>query len=124
MPQPRWDVGGGYCSLMGYRTPAGGTVVLGAVTERGGQVPSDPPAATAEAAEGSLVLTLSAAPPLGPWRPFGRLVLGAPTDPLDPAVRFDAIVNPPPGLVADGPVARLREPSYAGARQASTGSPV
>jgi hypothetical protein len=94
------------------------------VSERGGSVPSDPPAATAEAARGSLVLTLSAAAPLGPWRPFGRLVLGAPTDPLDPDVRFDAILNPPPGLVADGPVARLREPSYAGARQASTGSPV
>jgi hypothetical protein len=122
LPQPRWEAAGGYCSLMGYRAGAG-TVVLGALPERTG-VPSDPPPATAQAVRGSLAFTLVAAPPWEPWRPFGRLELGAPSDPLDPAVRFDAVLNPPPGLVADGPVARLREPSYAGARQASTGSPV
>ena len=51
-------------------------------------------------------------------RPFGRLEVTAPADPLDPDVRFDAILNAPPGLVADGPMARLREPSYAAARNA------
>jgi hypothetical protein len=122
LPQLRQDTAGGYCSLMGYRTAAG-TVVLGALPERAG-VPSGPPPATAAAARDSVAFTLAAAAPLGPWRPFARLVLGAPSDPLDPAVRFDAMLNPPPGLVADGPVARLREPAYAGARQVSTGSPV
>jgi hypothetical protein len=121
LAQPRRDAAGGYCSLMGYRTPAG-TVVLGALPERSG-VPSGPPPATAAAARRSPAFTLAAASGFGPWRPFARLVLGEPADPLDPGIRFDAMLNPPPGLVADGPVARLREPAYARARQASTGRP-
>src|SRR5690348_12220837 len=88
-PQLRRDSGGGYCSLMTYRSP-GGTVVLGAL------------------------------PRFGPWRAFARLDLTTPADPLDPDVRFDAILHAPPGLVADGPMARLREPAYAAARGGRT----
>jgi hypothetical protein len=64
--------------------------------------------------------TLAAASGLRPWRPFARLTLTAPAEPLDPDVQFDAVLHPPPGLVADGPLARLRAPAYAAARNART----
>jgi hypothetical protein len=116
LPAFRRDTAGGYCSLMTFRTAAG-TVVLGALPDRDG-VPSEPGPLAADVAARPLVFRLAAAPPFGPWRPFGRLELTAPADPLDPDVRFDAILNAPPGLGADGPMARLREPSYAAARNA------
>jgi hypothetical protein len=108
---------------------AGGTVVLGALPARDG-VPSEPVPLARDVAARPLAFTLAAATPFGPWRPFARLELTTPADPLDPDVRFDAILNAPPGLVAEGPMARLREPSYAAARegragtQSSTGRPV
>ena len=50
------------------------------------------------------------------WRRFARLTLTTPTDPRDCDVRVDAVRNPPPGLLPDGPMARFRAPSYATAR--------
>jgi hypothetical protein len=87
-----------YSSIMGYRTD-GGTVRLGAVPR------------------GDRVFTLCAAEGGGAWHPFGSLELTAATQPLDPDVRFDAVLHPPPGLVADGPMARFRAPAYAAARR-------
>jgi hypothetical protein len=46
------------------------------------------------------------------------VTLGAPARPVDPPVHFDAVVHPPPGLVADGPLAHFRRPAYAAARRA------
>jgi hypothetical protein len=93
-----------YCSIMGYRTDAG-TLRLAAVGER-----------TADGNGDGLVFVLAAARGTGPWRPFARLTLGASQEPSDPDVRFDAVLHPPPGMVPDGPMARLRAPAYAMAR--------
>jgi hypothetical protein len=57
----------------------------------------------------------------GPWKPFGTVTLGAPVEQLDPPVRFDAVLHAPPGLAADGPLARFRRPAYAAARRAQAG---
>lgn len=103
VPFPSRSATATYGSLMGYRCAAG-TVRL-ALLPRGAGLRADG-------------ATLAAAVGWGPWRPVASLVLGAPREPLDPDVRFDAIRNPPPGLVPDGPMARFREPAYAAARAA------
>jgi hypothetical protein len=104
LPVLRRDVGSGYGSIMGYRSDAG-TLRLGAVGEqRHGGERSEP------------VFVFAAARGREPWRPFARLTLTARTG--DPDVRFDAVRRPPPGLVPDGPMARLRAPAYAAAREA------
>lgn len=107
VPVLRRDSATGYGSIMGYRTDAG-TLLLSAVGERaegGGR--STP------------VFVLAAARRQQSWRPFARVTLTAGTG--DPDVRFDAVRNPPPGLVPDGPLARLRTPAYAAARQGRDG---
>jgi hypothetical protein len=119
VPFPARDASATYGSLMGYRCAAG-TVRLALL-----------PTGAGLRADGA---TLAAAVGWGPWRPVGHLVVGNPGGPLDPDVRFDAMLNPPPGLSPDGPMARFREPAYAAARaartaagrpaQASTGRPV
>lgn len=70
-------------------------------------------------ARGEVSFTLAVARGRGPWVPFARLTLSAPADPLDPGIRFDAVLNPPPGLIPDGPMARFRAPAYANARAAT-----
>jgi hypothetical protein len=109
LPVPRRDAAAVYGSIMGYRSDAG-TLRLAAVGER-----------SAGEGQQGLVFVLAAARWLGPWRPFARLVLGARTEPPDPDVRFDAVRNPPPGLVPDGPMARFRAPAYALARAGRSG---
>ena len=111
---PRRDTAAVYSSIMGYRSDAG--VVRFAAFPDGHHLPSEPaPLIDAVAREG-LRFTLAAASGRGPWRPFARLTLTTPTDPRDCDVRFDAVRNPPPGLVPDGPMARFRAPAYATAR--------
>jgi hypothetical protein len=63
-------------------------------------------------------LTVAAAVGTGRWWPFARLTVTAPVHPRHPDLRFDAVLHPPPGLVADGPLARFRRPAYASARAA------
>jgi hypothetical protein len=101
VPFPARHASATYGSLMGYRCTAG-TVRLALLPRPGGL-------RTAGA-------TLAAAVGWGPWRPVGSLALGGVREPQDPDVRFDAMRNPPPGLVPDGPMARFREPAYAAAR--------
>jgi hypothetical protein len=116
LPRPRVDAAAVYTSIMGYRSEAG--VLRFAAFPQNDDVPSDPePLATAVAGE-SLRFTLAAARGVGRWRPFARLTLTSSAEPLDPDVRFDAVLHAPPGLVADGPMARFRAPAYAGARKA------
>ena len=100
LPRPRRDPATSYGSIMGYRSDAG-TLRLAALPD----------------GDGARRFTLAAATGQEPWRPFGRLALGAPREPRDPDVRFDAVRNPPHGLVPDGPLARLRAPAYAAARR-------
>jgi hypothetical protein len=117
LPAPRRDSAAVYSSIMGYRSDAG-TLRFAALPEDDG-VPSEPAPLAGEVARAGLSFTLAAARGLGPWRPFARLVLGEPAEPLDPGIRFDAVLHPPPGLVPDGPMARFRAPAYAKARAAA-----
>ena len=117
VPAPRWDAGATYSSLMGYRTVAG-PVFLAALPDPGAPpVTAEPGPIAAAARAGRLALTLAAARGLGAWQPFARLRLLAPVPEVDPDLRFDAVRNPPPGLVPDGPMARFRAPAYAAAQQ-------
>jgi hypothetical protein len=114
VPVPRRDTATTYGSIMAYGSPAG-PVRLAAVPQATG-LPSERHALAATGT--GLVVTLSAAVGRGPWRSFGTLTLGAPATPVDPVLHFDAVLNAPPGLSADGPMARFRRPAYAAAREA------
>lgn len=118
IPVLRRDAATFYSSVMAYRSDAGSLRI--AALPEATDVPSEPrPLADAVTREG-LTFRLAAARGPGPWLPFGRLVLGAAREPLDPDLRFDAVRNPPPGLVPDGPMARFRAPAYARARASSS----
>jgi hypothetical protein len=108
VPLPRRDGAAVHSSIMGYRSDSG--VLRIAALPETGTAPSEPEELAA--GDRRLVFTLAAARAAGRWRPFGRLTLGAAREPLDPDVRFDAVRHPPPGLVADGPMARFRLPAY------------
>lgn len=117
---PRRDAAAVYSSIMAYRSDAGAVRIV-AIPESDG-VRSDPRPLAAEVERAGLVFTLAAARGLGASRPFARLTLTGPTAHLDPDIRFDAVLHPPPGLVADGPMARFRAPAYATARAARDGA--
>ena len=119
VPALRRDTAAVHSSIMGYRSDAGPLRIAALPDDDG--VPSEPAPLAAEVARAGLSYTLAAARGRGPWVPFGRLLLGEPTQPLDPDVRFDAVLHPPPGLVPDGPMARFRAPAYARARTARNG---
>ncbi|MGY1641034.1 phosphodiesterase [Geodermatophilus sp. SYSU D00703] len=115
---PRRDAAAPYSSIMGYRSDAG-TVLLAALPDPDtGPLPSEPGPLAAAVAARRPTFTLAAARGSGEWHPFGRLRLLGPGDAVDPDLRFDAVRNPPPGLVPDGPMARFRAPAYAAARAA------
>ncbi|WP_345770508.1 phosphodiesterase [Blastococcus saxobsidens] len=116
VPIPRIGEAVSYGSIMAYSTTAG-PVRITARAETSG-LSSDPAPVAAAADAGALVFTLAAAVAGEGWRPFARLRSTGSRGPLDPAVRFDAVRNPPPGLVPDGPLARFRAPAYAAARVA------
>ncbi|MGY1680695.1 phosphodiesterase [Geodermatophilus sp. SYSU D01176] len=122
IPVPRWDALAVHSSIMGYRTAAG-PVFLAALPDPGaGPVTAEPGPVAAAARAGRLAFTLAAARGAGEWQPFARLRLLAPVPEVDPDLRFDAVRNPPPGLVPGGPMARFRAPAYAAARQGRDGS--
>ncbi|MCZ2859168.1 phosphodiesterase [Blastococcus sp. VKM Ac-2987] len=115
VPVPRRDAAAVYGSIMAYRTAAG-PVRLAAFPERTG-IPSDPAPLAVAAERGAVAFTVAAAVGSGGWRPFALLRVEGAHRPPAPAVRFDAVRHAPPGLAADGPLARFREPAYAIARQ-------
>jgi hypothetical protein len=119
LPVPRRDTAAVYSSIMAYRSDSG-PVRLAALPEAD-DVPSDPQPLAGDVSRHGLRFTLAAARGLGPWQPFATLTLTAPVPALDPDVRFDAVQNPPPGMVPDGPMACFRAPAYARARVARTG---
>jgi hypothetical protein len=114
VPVLRRDAATTYGSIMAYRS-AHGPVWL-AADPTGGPLPTARDRLAA-AAPGRVV-TLSAAVGRGPWEPFGTVTLGEPSTPPDPDLPFDAVQHAPPGLDADGPLARFRRPAYAAARAA------
>jgi hypothetical protein len=114
VPVLRRDAATPYSSIMSYRS-AVGPVRLAALPEGSG-VASDPAPLAAAVGRRGLRFTLAAALEGGPWEPFARLTVAAPVQPLDPEVHVDAVLHAPPGLRADGPMARFRRPAYAAAR--------
>ena len=102
--------------LLDHGLPLRRRVVRFAAFPEGDHLPSEPAPLVDAVARDGLRFTFAAATGRGPWRRFARLTLTTPTDPRDCDVRFDAVRNPPPGLVPDGPMARFRAPSYATAR--------
>lgn len=119
LPELRRDTAAFYSSIMGYRSDAG-TLRFAALPENG-DLPSEPVPLADAVARGEVSFTLAVACGRGPWVPVARLTLYAAADPLDPGIRFDAVLNAPPGLVPDGPIARFRAPAYASARAAAEG---
>jgi hypothetical protein len=117
LPLPRRDAAAVYSSIMAYRSDAG-SLRLAALPEPE-EAPSDPGPLPRAVIRDGLRFTLAVARGPGPWQPFATLSLTEPAPALDPDVRFDAVQNPPPGLVPDGPMARFRAPSYARARAAT-----
>jgi hypothetical protein len=118
-PVLRRDAATPYGSLMAYRSRVG-PVRLAAVP-LGGPLPTGSEALAA--AGPGRVVELSAATGRGAWVPVATVTLGAPPRPPDPPVRFDAVLHAPPGLTADGPLARFRRPAYAAARRALPADP-
>jgi hypothetical protein len=116
VPVVRRDTAAVYSSIMGYRSDAGSLRL--AAFPQADEVPSEPEPLVRAVSRDGLRFTLAAARGLGPWHPFAQLGLREPLPALDPDVRFDAVQNPPPGLVPDGPMARFRAPAYARARAA------
>jgi hypothetical protein len=114
VPLPRRNAGTAYGSIMAYGSSVG-PVWLAAVP-RPGRLPSDQQGLAA--AGPGAVVELSAAVGRGPWQPFGTVTLDAAADPLDPPLHLDAVLHAPPGLAADGVLARFRRPAYAAARAA------
>ena len=115
IPVPRSDAAATYSSIMAYRSAAGPVRIAALPDARA--LPSDPEPVAREAAEGRVAFRLAAAVGAGDWRPFARLRATGPRRLLDPAFRFDAVRNAPPGLGATGPMARFREPAYATAQR-------
>ncbi|TFV92239.1 phosphodiesterase [Blastococcus sp. CT_GayMR20] len=114
VPVPRRDAATFYSSIMGYRSDAGS--IRFAAVAQARDVPSDPRPLARDVDRADLRFTVLAARGLGRWQPIGCLTLTRPVPSLDPDVRFDAVQHPPPGLVADGPMARFRAPAYERAR--------
>jgi hypothetical protein len=102
---PRRDGATTYGSLMTYGSPAGRVSLL-AVAE--------------SPLETGAAFVLAAAFGFGPFEPYARLRLGPElgADGADPRRAFDAVLHAPPGLAADGVVARFRTPAYAAVREA------
>jgi hypothetical protein len=118
VPLLRRDAAATYTSIMGYRSDAG--TLRFAALPASASTTSQPSDVAAAVDRRGLAFTLAAARGTGAWRSFGRLTLTEPREPLDPDVRFDAVRHPPPGLTADGPMARFRAPAYARAQVART----
>ncbi|WIE54473.1 hypothetical protein [Curtobacterium sp. MCBD17_003] len=112
-----------FTSLVPYRG-ALGPVLVAARALPGPTLPSDPSASAAVLDEGSWVLELLHAEPLGVWHPFARLVLArdAGTTDTDTGTRFDPMLRPLPGSGTYPWTRALREPSYAVAREGLAGS--
>lgn len=111
-----------YTSLIPYRGTAG-PVLIAARAVPGPALSSDPRATAAVLDEGSWVLELMHAAPLGLWHRFARLVLARDAGVVgtDTATRFDPMLRPLPGSATYPWTRNLREPGYAVARSGLAG---
>ena len=111
---PRHDAARTYGSVMAYRSPRG--PVRFAAWGTAPSLPSGTEELTAVVERGGVAFVLATALGGGDWEPFARVRVTGRWDPADPPLHFDAVRHAPPGLPADGPIARLRRSAYASAR--------
>lgn len=104
-----------FASFMPYRGAQGPVLVAARPEPRAKPLPARPDRFRSSLGTEPWVLGLYWAPPLGPWRRFGKteLWLGAPFDETE---RFDPLLNVPAGADNYPWTYRLREPSYTLAR--------
>ncbi|MDQ1624129.1 MAG: hypothetical protein QOH19_2547 [Actinomycetota bacterium] len=104
-------------SLMPYKG-AKGPVLLAARTDQPGPcLPATPDAFRQALNTGTWTLGLYHARPAGPWIRFGSLALTLDPDKADTPTRFDPLTHTLPGAETYKWASRLREPSYATARE-------
>ncbi|SCG65036.1 phosphodiesterase [Micromonospora halophytica] len=120
LPLPRRRFTGTYSTIMSYRVGAR-RLWLAALADPDsvdlGRSLGEVAAAARAADAPRLVLAVASA--VGPWRPFGQVAIGDQLDVrTDAALAFDPVGNLPPGLRVAGPLAWLREQTYAGSRRA------
>jgi len=121
--RPRRDVMAVYSSIVPYRT-ARGALMLTVAPAAGGpprRVPFEADGVRAAMRARPLEFDLRAASPRGRWRVVGRLRLDTPADEEAPGLRFDPVLNAPPGLGSYAVWAGLRLPAYRGARRGFRG---
>lgn len=113
---PRRRASGNLTSLMPYRGGKG-PVLLAARTEAPGPpLPAAPDGFRRALQSGTWTLGLYSARPMGRWTRFGTLTLALDPDEADTATRFDPLAHTLPGAGNYRWASRLREPSYAAAR--------
>jgi len=115
LPAPRHDFAGPYGSLLAYRFDGRRVYVVARSEQPLGRTLDE----VAEAAGRYAVrLTLLAAGVTGPWRPFGRVVLGTrlPAE-VDAALAFDPDGRRGDDLRPRGLLQRLRRASYAASQR-------
>lgn len=106
-------------TIIPYRG-AEGPVLIGARTLGPGALPASLKGFERKLGRGTWILGLYYAHPRGPWHQFGILSLRLDLLGEEENPRFDAVLNPLPGAGTYGWAKRLREPSYAVARQPPT----
>ncbi|TDC37994.1 phosphodiesterase [Micromonospora sp. KC213] len=119
LPLPRRRFAGTYSTIMPYRVGRRRLWLAALADPDSVDLGRNLGEVAAAARAGAPRLVLATASATGPWRPFGQVTLGDPLDArTDAAIAFDPVGNLPPGLRAAGPVAWLREQTYAGSRRA------
>ncbi|MDR6639078.1 hypothetical protein [Paenarthrobacter nitroguajacolicus] len=106
-----------FSSMMPYKSMSGPVLIAARTIEGPGKLPVEPRAFRAALGRGPWTLKLHHASPLGPWCRLGTLTLTVADHGQDSDERFDPVLNPLPGAGTYDWTRRLREPSYALARQ-------
>ncbi|TDC79498.1 phosphodiesterase [Micromonospora sp. KC606] len=118
LPLPRRRFAGTYSTIMSYRVGRRRLWLAALADPESADLGRSLGEVAATTREVAPRLVLAVASAVGPWRPFGQVALGAPLDArTDATLAFDPVGNLPPGLRAAGPLAWLREQTYAGSRR-------
>ncbi|MGC4854582.1 phosphodiesterase [Micromonospora sp. DT4] len=119
LPLPRRGFSGTYSTIMGYRAGRRRLWLAALADPESVDLGHTLAAVAAAARTDAPRLVLAVASAVGPWRPVGQVGIGVPLDARqDAALAFDPVRNLPAGLRAAGPLAWLREWTYAGSRRA------
>lgn len=104
-------------SIMPYRGTNGPVLLAARPEEMVPPLPATPQAFRRALTGGTWTLGLYHARPTGRWTRFGTLALALVPDEVDSPARFDPVLRPLPGAETYDWTARLRQASYAVARE-------